>query len=185
LPGSEVCRELDARDALDANVAVGPGNNRPISIYRLGEMPIQSCVQSVSAPRGKAGARLNAHTELQSKRQRSAREAIYRNRPIAQNVLQHICQPSCIDLNATFSRPRGLACQMSLVMFFNTRRVYLGLHTFEKEKRNRRPSFISAERRPFFSLSEQFLQGPTKRRRRGRRTRRQWKAFTATAKTFW
>ena len=45
-------------------------------------MPIQSCGQSVSAPRGKADARLNAHTELRAKRQRSAREAIYRNRPI-------------------------------------------------------------------------------------------------------
>ena len=32
--------------------------NRPISVYRLGEMPIQSCGQNVSAPRGKAGARL-------------------------------------------------------------------------------------------------------------------------------
>ena len=56
--------------------------NRPISVYRLGEMPIQSCGQSVSALRGKAGAMLNAHTELRAKRQRSAREAIYRNRPI-------------------------------------------------------------------------------------------------------
>jgi len=45
-------------------------------------MPIQSCGQSVSASRGKAGARLNAHTELRAKRQRSAREAIYRNRPM-------------------------------------------------------------------------------------------------------
>ncbi len=43
---------------------------------------MQSCVQSVSAPRGKAGARLNAHAELRAKRQRSAWEAIYRNRPI-------------------------------------------------------------------------------------------------------
>ena len=43
-------------------------HNRPISVYRLGGMPIQSCVQSVSAPRGKAGARLNAHTELRAKR---------------------------------------------------------------------------------------------------------------------
>jgi hypothetical protein len=51
-----------------------PVFNRPISAYRLGEMPIQSCGQSVSAPRGKAGARLNAHTELQAKRQHSARE---------------------------------------------------------------------------------------------------------------
>jgi hypothetical protein len=54
--------------------------NRPISVYGLGEMPIQSCGQSVSARRGKAGVRLNAHTELRAKRQRSAREARYRNR---------------------------------------------------------------------------------------------------------
>ena len=58
------------------------GGYRLISVHRLGEMPIQSCGQSVSAPRGKAGARLNAHTELRAKRQRSAREAINRNRPI-------------------------------------------------------------------------------------------------------
>jgi hypothetical protein len=57
--------------------------NGPISVYRLGEMPTQSCGQSVSAARVNAGARLNAHTELRAKRQRSAREAIYyRNRPI-------------------------------------------------------------------------------------------------------
>jgi len=47
------------------------GPNTPIAVYRLGEMPIQSCGQSVSAARGKAGARLNAHTELRAKRQRS------------------------------------------------------------------------------------------------------------------
>ena len=49
---------------------VGSPYNRPISVYRLREMPIQSCGQSFSAPRGKAGARLNTHTELQAKRQR-------------------------------------------------------------------------------------------------------------------
>jgi hypothetical protein len=48
----------------------------------MGEMPIQSGGQSVSAAPGKVGARLIAHTELRTKRQRSAREAIYRNRPI-------------------------------------------------------------------------------------------------------
>ena len=32
---------------------VGPGRNRPTSVYRLGEMPIQSCGQSFSARRGK------------------------------------------------------------------------------------------------------------------------------------
>jgi hypothetical protein len=41
-----------------------------MSVYRLGEMPIQSCGQSVSALLGKAGARLNASTELRTKRQR-------------------------------------------------------------------------------------------------------------------
>ena len=61
------------------------GGNRPISVYRLGEMPIHSCGQTVSAPRGKAGDRLNARTELRAKRQRSAREAICRNRPIIEN----------------------------------------------------------------------------------------------------
>jgi len=59
-------------------------SNRPMLVYLLGEMPIRSCRQSVSALRGKAGARLNAHTELRAKCQRSAREAIYRNRPILQ-----------------------------------------------------------------------------------------------------
>jgi len=62
--------------------------NTPISVYRLGEMPTQTCGQSVSAPRGKAGDRLNAHTELRAKRLRSAREAIYRNRPIEYTRLQ-------------------------------------------------------------------------------------------------
>ena len=45
-------------------------------------MPTQSGGQSVSAPRGKGGASLNAHTELRAKRQRAAREAMYRNRRI-------------------------------------------------------------------------------------------------------
>ena len=65
-------------------LSIQSGNNRPISVYRLGEMPIQSCGQRVSAPRGKAGARLNAHTELRAKRQRLARDYIYRNWPIGQ-----------------------------------------------------------------------------------------------------
>jgi hypothetical protein len=60
-----------------------PSINRPISVYRLGVVPIQSCGQIVSAPCGKAGVRLNANTELRAERQRSAREAIYRNRPIS------------------------------------------------------------------------------------------------------
>ena len=61
--------------------------NWPISVYRLDEMPVQGYGQSVSAPRRKAGARLNAHTELRAKRQRSAREARYRNRPIDRRPL--------------------------------------------------------------------------------------------------
>ena len=65
-----------------ANVPKEFLNNRPFSVYHLGEMPMQSCGQSVSAPREKTGARLNAYTELRAERQRSAREAIYRNRPI-------------------------------------------------------------------------------------------------------
>ena len=55
---------------------------RPISVYRLGQMPMRSCGQSVNPPRGKAGFRLNAHTVLRAKRQRSAREVINRNRPV-------------------------------------------------------------------------------------------------------
>jgi CBS domain-containing protein len=67
----------------DRNVPVGcTHQNRPISVCRLGEMPTQSCGRSVHAPRVKVGARLNAHTELRAKRQRSARGAIYRNGPI-------------------------------------------------------------------------------------------------------
>ena len=62
------------------------GCNRPNSVYRLGEMPIQSCGQSASAPRGKAGARMNAHAELRAKRQRSVWEVIYRNRPILDSL---------------------------------------------------------------------------------------------------
>jgi hypothetical protein len=58
--------------------------NRPVSVYRQGDMPIQRCGQSASAACGKAGARLNAHTELRAKRQRSAREAIYRDRPVVE-----------------------------------------------------------------------------------------------------
>ena len=60
----------------------GASWNRPISVHRLGEMPLQSCGRGVSAARGKAGARLTAHTELRTPHQRSAREAICRNRPI-------------------------------------------------------------------------------------------------------
>jgi hypothetical protein len=44
-------------------------DNRPIPVYRLGEMPIQSGGQGVSSPRGKAGVRLNAHTELRAERE--------------------------------------------------------------------------------------------------------------------
>jgi hypothetical protein len=40
--------------------STGPASNRPISVYLLGEMPIQSWGQSVSVPRWKVGASLNA-----------------------------------------------------------------------------------------------------------------------------
>jgi len=66
-----------------ASYDVASLSNRPISVYRLDKTPIQSCGQSVSAPRGKAVVGLNAHTESRAKRQRSVREAIYRNRHIS------------------------------------------------------------------------------------------------------
>ena len=82
--------------------------NRPISIHRLGEMPIQSCGQSVSAPRRKAGARLIAHTDLRAKRQRSAREA----RPIETNVRKRFItfyiqqrKPSAVNPGSTWGQP--------------------------------------------------------------------------------
>ena len=73
--------EEDAARAYDRMV-VGPARYwphcyQPISLCCLSEMPKLSCGQSVSAPRETAGARLNAHTELRTQRQRSAREAIY------------------------------------------------------------------------------------------------------------
>jgi hypothetical protein len=64
--------------------------NRPISIYRLGEM-LQSCGQCVSAPHEKAVARLNAYTELRTKRQRSAQQAMYRNRPTQIERMWGVC----------------------------------------------------------------------------------------------
>jgi len=66
-----------------------------MSVYRLSRMPIQSFGQSVSAPRRKAGARLNAHTELLAKRQRSAREVIYRDRPI--DPIKHTLNPPAAE----------------------------------------------------------------------------------------
>ena len=65
--GSGLLR-LDSR--VQSSWFVACNTRRPISVCRLGEMPTQSCEQSVSAPRGKAGARLNAHTDLRAKRQR-------------------------------------------------------------------------------------------------------------------
>ena len=82
-PGDVVGAQGDAIEA----AGVGPGRYRPIPVYRLGEMHVQSCGQSVSAPRGKAGARLNAHTELRTTRQRSSRETMYRNRPVARRFI--------------------------------------------------------------------------------------------------
>jgi hypothetical protein len=69
--------------------------NRPISVYRLGETSIQSCGQSVSAPRGKPGVMLNAHTEMRAKRQRLAREAIYRSRPKPHELSTTGLRPMC------------------------------------------------------------------------------------------
>jgi len=50
--------------------------------------PYRDCGQSVSALCGRTGTRLSAHTELRTRRQRSAREAIYRNRPIEPSSLE-------------------------------------------------------------------------------------------------
>jgi hypothetical protein len=83
--------EVAPRTAADpqADCAVNPETSGAATIrYEyadfgiLGEVPIHNCRQTVSAPRGKAGARLNAHTELRAKRQRSAPGPKYRNRPI-------------------------------------------------------------------------------------------------------
>jgi len=79
--------------------------DRPISVHRLGEMPTQSYGQSVSAPRGKASARLNAHTELRAKRQRSAREATYRNRPIGRRGGHYLLRPHPARLPRPPPRP--------------------------------------------------------------------------------
>jgi hypothetical protein len=104
--------------------------NRPISVYRLGEMPIQSCGQRVSAPRGKAGARLNAHRQLRAKRQRLAREAIYRKRPIErksrkrfimfqfQALVPKLFQIGCdrVNLHRPTGRSASAAASSSLLM---------------------------------------------------------------------
>jgi len=82
-PWRASCSSSGACACSSGRAAAVSCSNTPISVYRLGEIPIQSCGVSVSALRGKAGAMLNAHTVLRVKRQRSAREAIYRNRPIA------------------------------------------------------------------------------------------------------
>jgi hypothetical protein len=37
----------------DATSEAGPGSNRPISVYHLGEMPIQSCGQASALRAGK------------------------------------------------------------------------------------------------------------------------------------
>ena len=83
-PGNGIKQELQGPIVNGANPTERRfhGYDRPISLYRLGEKPIQSCGQSGSAPHGTAGASLHAHTELRAKHQRSAREAIYRIRPI-------------------------------------------------------------------------------------------------------
>jgi hypothetical protein len=81
--GYQIRLESKARAFPLVHISPQPEHNWPVSVYHLGEMLIQSCGQSVSAPRGKSGAMLNAHTELRAKPQRSAREAIYRNRHIS------------------------------------------------------------------------------------------------------
>jgi len=100
---------------------------RPISVYRLDQMPIQSCGQSVKAPRGKAGARLNALTELRAKHHRSAWEVAYRNRLIANkhstdvesvlllirasfDVSIHVQGKSCSDLGRALVPNDPTAC---------------------------------------------------------------------------
>ena len=62
--------------SLDASLFAHYAPNQPSSVYRLGEIPIQSCGRSVHAPHVGAGARSDAYIELRAKRQRSAREAI-------------------------------------------------------------------------------------------------------------
>jgi hypothetical protein len=89
--------------------------NRPISVYRLCGMPIQSCGQSVSAPRVKAGARLNAHTELRGKHQRSARKATHRNQPIARYVIQRISNPRFSSAMAASCDVASNMCQALLL----------------------------------------------------------------------
>jgi hypothetical protein len=72
---------------------------------------MQSCRQSISAPREKAGARLNAQTESRTKRQRSAREAKYRSRPIgheewwSQRYQALVVSSPCISGGVNETRP--------------------------------------------------------------------------------
>jgi len=106
-------------DALDSAASNSTDENRPISVYRLGGMPIQSCGQRVSTPHGKAGARLNAHTELRAKRQRSAREAIYRNRSIqdiwdeaACNVCQVLLTGESVAVNKQMEGGTDAECEL-------------------------------------------------------------------------
>jgi hypothetical protein len=81
---------------------LNPQTNGSVSVYRLGEMPIQSYGQSGSAPRGKASAMLNAHTELRAERQRSTRGAIYRNRPFPRVCMSiHLKGESPSDLGSS------------------------------------------------------------------------------------
>jgi hypothetical protein len=77
--------------------------NRPISVYRMGEMPIRSGGQSVSAPRRKTGARLNAHTEL--------REGIYRIGLLCINT-DTAALPVPAALHAIHLRRLGVAAQL-------------------------------------------------------------------------
>jgi len=91
---TSVERLFSISPCLVRHLALETGKNRLISVYRPGEMPIQSCGQSVSALHVKAGARLNAHTELRAKRQRIG--------ILLKSVLQqHICQPLCLEYVST------------------------------------------------------------------------------------
>jgi hypothetical protein len=55
-----------------------------------GEMPIRSYMQSVSPQRPKNSSRLNARTELHAKRQRSARDSIYRKGLLRTSALTEV-----------------------------------------------------------------------------------------------
>jgi hypothetical protein len=75
----------------------------PISVHRMSQMPIQGCGQNVSALRGKADARLSVNNELRAKRQPSARESIYRSRPIVPRYTGGRAKVWCLLIHAETS----------------------------------------------------------------------------------